>query len=254
MTQAVSGERGWEARLVDARQSGDPSERAALIEEFMPLASRLAWRFRRSNEARDDLVQVAYMGLVKAVDRFDPEHGARFPSFAVPTILGELRRHLRDRTWRLRVPRRLQNLVIALGPVSEALSSRLQRAPTVAELAKVLHVSLEDVLEAREVSDSQFVRSLDEPAQREGKVSLADTVGGEDRELARAEQGVVLDGWLGELPPRQREILRLRFEEDLTQREIAERSGISQMHVSRLLRRSLEDLRAMNGRGEDAAG
>jgi RNA polymerase sigma-B factor len=254
MTQAVSDQRGWEARLVDARRSGDPSERAALIEEFMPLASRLAWRFRRSHDARDDLVQVAYVGLVKAVDRFDPEHGARFPSFAVPTILGELRRHLRDRTWRLHVPRRLQNLVIALGPVTESLSDQLQRAPTVAELAKSLHVSLEDVLEAREASDCQFTRSLDEPAQRDGSVSLAETVGGDDRELALAESGVVLDGWLAELPRRQREILRLRFEEDLTQREIAERSGISQMHVSRLLRRSLEDLLEMSRRGERAAG
>jgi RNA polymerase sigma-B factor len=253
MTQAVSGQRTWEERLVDARRSGDPSERAALIEEFMPLASRLAWRFRRSNDGRDDLVQVAYVGLVKAVDRFDPAYGARFPSFAVPTILGELRRHLRDRTWRLHVPRRLQNLVIAIGPVTEALSNQLQRAPTVAELAKSLHVSLEDVLEAREASDSQFTRSLDEPAQRDSNVSLAETVGGDDRELARAENGVVLESWLAELPQRQREILRLRFEEDLTQREIAEVSGISQMHVSRLLRRSLADLLEMSRRGEAPA-
>ena len=238
----------WEARLADARRSGDPGERAALIEEFMPLASRLAWRFRRSNEAHDDLVQVAYTGLVKAVDRFDPQHGARFSSFAVPTILGELRRHLRDRTWRLHVPRNLQNLILALGPVTEALSNQLQRAPTVAELAKVMHVSPEEILDARQASDSQFSRSLDEPAHRDGNDSLLETLGGEDRELTQAEDGVVLNGWLAELPQRQREILRMRFEEDLTQREIAERSGISQMHVSRLLRRSLEDLRAMSRR------
>ena len=243
MTQAVAG---WESRLVDARQRGDPGERAALIEEFMPLAGRLARRFHRSNDAHEDLAQVAYMGLVKAVDRFDPERGARFPSFAVPTILGELRRHLRDRSWRVHVPRRLQNLILALGPVTEALSAQLQRAPTVAELAKVLLVSPEEILNAREAADSQFGRSLDEPAHREGRDSLAETLGGEDRELATDRPGVVLDGWLARLPQRQREIVRMRFEEDLTQREIAERSGISQMHVSRLLRRSLEDLRAMS--------
>ena len=245
MTQAVSDERGWEARLVDARRSGDPSERAALIEEFMPLASRLAWRFHRSNDAREDLVQVAYMGLVKAVDRFDPGRGARFSSFAVPTILGELRRHLRDRTWRLHIPRKLQNLILALGPVTEALSAELRRSPTVAELALSMHVSAEDILDAREASDSQFSRSLDEPAQRDGNGVLAETLGSEDPELARTDHVVVLHGWLAELPPRQREILRLRFEEDLTQREIAERAGISQMHVSRLLRRSLERLRVV---------
>ena len=245
----TDAEPGWESRLVDARRSGDPGERAALIEELMPLANRLAWRYRRSNEAYDDLVQVAYAGLVKAVDRFDPEHGARFTSFAVPTILGELRRHLRDRTWRLHVPRRLQNLILALGPVTEALSSELQRAPTVAELAKVMCVSPEEILDARQASDSQFSRSLDEPARPDGSESLVETLGGEDRELTRAEHGVMLNGWLAELPQRQREILRMRFEEDLTQCEIAERSGISQMHVSRLLRRSIEDLQAMSRRG-----
>jgi RNA polymerase sigma-B factor len=247
MTQPVAG---WEARLVDARQRGDLAERAALIEEYMPLAGTLARRFYRSNDAHEDLAQVAYMGLVKAVDRFDPEHGARFPSFAVPTILGELRRHLRDRTWRVHVPRRLQNLILALGPVTEALSAELQRPPTVAELATELLVSPEEVLNAWEASNSQFGRSLDEPAHREGGDSLAETLGREDGALARTDQGVMLDGWLARLPQRQREIVRLRFEEDLTQREIARRSGISQMHVSRLLRRSIEDLRAMSAPGE----
>jgi RNA polymerase sigma-B factor len=243
MTQSVSG---WEARLADARQSGDPNKRAALIEEFMPLAGRLARRYHRSNDAHEDLAQVAYVGLVKAVDRFNPEHGARFSSFAVPTILGELRRHLRDRTWRVHVPRRLHNLILALGPVTEALSAELQRAPTVAELAKAMAVSPEEVLDARQASDSQFGRSLDEPAHRDGGDSLAETLGSEDRALARSDQVLVLDAWLAKLPQRQREIVRLRFEEDLTQREIATRAGISQMHVSRLLRRSLEDLRAMS--------
>jgi RNA polymerase sigma-B factor len=251
MTQAVWGTNGsrrsWEARLVDARRSGDPGERAALIEEFMPLASRLAWRYERSSDAHDDLVQVACVGLVKAVDRFDPERGARFSSFAVPTVLGELRRHLRDKTWRLHVPRALQTLTVALGPATEALSSDLQRAPTVAELAQHMLVSPEAILDAKQAADTQFGRSLDEPAFSDGNDPLVETLGGEDQDLTRAEHALALNGWLAELPQRQREILRLRFDEDLTQREIAERVGISQMHVSRLLRRSLERLHVMAG-------
>ena len=245
--RAGGPERTWEARLVDARRSGDPAERAALIEEFMPLANRLAWRYRRSNDAHDDLVQVAYVGLVKAVDRFDPERGARFSSFAVPTVLGELRRHLRDKTWRLHVPRALQTLTLALGPATETLSNGLQRAPTVAELAKHMHVSAEEILDAKQAADTQFGRSLDEPAFTDGDSSLVETLGREDQDLTGADHALAMKGWVAELPQRQREILRLRFEEDLTQREIADRVGISQMHVSRLLRRSLERLRVMAG-------
>ena len=228
-----------ELRLASAKRSGDPHERAALIEEFMPLARSLAWRFRTSSVSLDDLIQVACLGLVKAFDRFDPERGQRFSSFAVPTITGELRRYLRDRSWRLHVPRALQEQIVALGPVTEALSSELQRAPTVDELAKRMNVSPEAILDARQAGYSQFGHSLDEPAHQDGRESLAETLGREDRELARAERGIVLEDWL---PEREREILRLRFEKDLTQREIAERFGISQMHVSRLLRSSLEQL------------
>jgi RNA polymerase sigma-B factor len=236
---------GPEVRLANAKRSGDPRERAALIEEFMPLAGSLAWRFRTSRVSHDDLVQVACVGLVKAFDRFDPERGLRFSSFAVPTIQGELRRYLRDRTWRLHIPRSLQELMVALGPVSEALSGELRRAPTVDELAKRMGVSPEAILDARQAGYSEFGHSLDEPAHQDGGESFAETLGGEDRELARAERGIVLEAWLVQLPEREREILRARFEEDLTQREIAERLGISQMHVSRLLRRSLERLRVM---------
>jgi RNA polymerase sigma-B factor len=240
--------RSWEARLLDARRTRDPAERAALIEEFMPLAQALAWRFHRSNDAHADLVQVACVGLVKAVDRFDPERGVKFSSFAVPTILGELQRHLRDRTWRLHMPRKLQNLILALGPVTEALSAELQRAPTVAELATCMLVGPDQILDARQAADSQWKHSLDQPAHEGGSEPLAETLGGDDRELTRAEHAVVLEGWLAELPQREREILRLRFEQDLTQHEIAQRIGISQMHVSRLLRRSLEALGVMAGR------
>ena len=236
----------WESpelRLAGAKRSGDPRERAALIEELMPLAKSLAWRFRTNRVPLDDLVQVACLGLVKAVDRFDPERELRFSSFAVPTIQGELRRYLRDRTWRLHVPRALQELIVALGPVSDTMSGELQRSPTVGELAKRMGVSPEAILDARQAGYSQFGHSLDEPAHHDGNESLADTLGGEDRELARAERGLMLEAWLAERPEREREILRMRFEDDLTQSEIADRLEISQMHVSRLLRRSLEGLR-----------
>ena len=211
----------------------------------MPLARSLARRFRTSRDSHDDLVQVACVGLVKAVDRFDPERGLRFASFAVPTITGELRRHLRDRTWRLHIPRSLLDVIVALAPVTEALSAELQRSPTVDELARRMGVSPETILDARQAGAAQYDHSLDAPARRDGRESLAETLGGEDPGLARIERVVVLEGWLAELGERDRGILRLRFEEELTQCEIAERFGISQMHVSRLLRRSLEHLRAM---------
>ena len=233
-----------ERRLAGAKLSGDPRERAALIEELVPLARSVAWRFRTSKVPLDDLVQVACLGLVKAVDRFDPERGLRFSSFAVPTIQGELRRYLRDRTWRLHVPCALQELTVALGPVTDAMSGELQRSPTVAELAKRMGVSPEAILDARQAGYSQFGHSLDAPAHEDGRESLVETIGEEDRQLAGADRRTTLKAWLAELPEREREILRERFEEDLTQREIAARCGISQMHVSRLLRKSLERLRA----------
>ena len=245
------GRRSRELRVARARRSGDPSERGAVIEEFMPLAISLARSFRTSKDSRDDLVQVACLGLVKAFDRFDPERGLMFSSFAVPTILGELRRHLRDRTWRLHVPRDVQDLSVALGPVAEALSGELGRSPTVDELSRHMRVSPEAVRDARQAADSQVGHSLDEPAYADARESLAETLGGEDRELARAERVVVLESWLATLPERQREVLRLRFEEDLTQREVGERLGISQMQVSRLMGRSLEHLQAMAARDEE---
>jgi RNA polymerase sigma-B factor len=237
--------RSRELRVANARRSGDPSERAALIEEFMPLARSLARRIRTSMESRDDLVQVACVGLVKAFDRFDPERGTMFSSFAVPTILGELRRHLRDRTWRLHVPRDVHELSVALGPAAEALSGELGRSPTMDELARRLHVSAEAIWEARQAADTQVGHSLDEPAHADARESLAETLGGEDRELAHTERVIVLESWLAALPELQREVLRLRFEEDLTQREVGERLGISQMQVSRLIRRSLDHLQAI---------
>jgi RNA polymerase sigma-B factor len=235
----------WEVRLALARQSGDARARTELIEEFMPMATRLAWRYRKAKDSQDDLAQVACVGLVKAVDRFDPERGLRFASFAVPTILGELRRHLRDTTWRLHIPRKLQDQILALASVTEELSGELGRSPTVDELAARMRVSPEIVLDALQAMDSQRDRSLDEPAIHGSRESLAETLGAEDAELLRAEGAIVLERWLAVLPERAQEILRLRFHEELSQREIADRMGISQMHVSRILRRSLERLHVL---------
>lgn len=235
----------WELRLAHARESGDARARIELIEEFVPMATRLAWRYRKAKDSQDDLAQVACVGLVKAVDRFDPERGMRFASFAVPTILGELRRHLRDTSWRLHIPRKLQDQILALASVTEELSGELGRSPTVEELAARMHVSPETILDARQAMDSQRDRSLDEPAYQGSSDSLADTLGGEDAELLRAEGAIVLERWLAVLPERAQEILRLRFHEELSQREIADRIGISQMHVSRILRRSLERLQVL---------
>jgi RNA polymerase sigma-B factor len=240
-----------ELRVAHARRSGDPTERAALIEEFMPLAMSLARGFRTNRDSRDDLVQVACVGLVKAFDRFDPERGLMFSTFAVPTILGELRRHLRDRTWQLHVPRDVRELSVALDRVAEALSGELGRSPTVDELAGRMGVSPEAICEARHAAACQFRHSLDEPAYADARESLAESLGGEDRELARTERVVVLESWLAALPGRQREVLRLRFEEDLTQREIAELVGLSQVQVSRLVRRAVEHLRAMAAQDEE---
>jgi RNA polymerase sigma-B factor len=240
-----------ELRVAHARRSGDPTERAAVIEEFMPLARSLARGFRTTKDSRDDMVQVACLGLVKAFDRFDPERGLMFSTFAVPTILGELRRHLRDRTWRLHVPRDVQELSVALGQATEALSGDLGRSPTIDELARRMHVSPEAIWEARQAAEAQFGHSLDEPAHAHARESLAETLGGEDRELARTERVIVLESWLAALPELQREVLRLRFEEDLTQREVGERLGISHMQVSRLIRRSLVHLQAMAAQDEE---
>ena len=237
----------WERRLAHARATDDARARTDLIEEYMPMATRLAWRYRRAKDSQDDLAQVACLGLVKAVDRFDPERGLRFASFAVPTILGELRRHLRETSWRLHVPRKLQEQMLALSNVTEALSSELGRSPTVEELATRMQVSPEIVLDAREALDSQRDRSLDEPVHPGSRDSLADTLGAEDAELLRAEGAILLERWLAVLPARSQEILRMRFHEELSQREIAYRIGISQMHVSRILRRSLERLQVLAG-------
>jgi RNA polymerase sigma-B factor len=238
--------RAGELRLARFSRTRDDGERDELFARFLPLARSLAARYRHTSEPFDDLLQVASIGLLKALDRYDPERGYAFSSFAVPTILGELRRHLRDHTWSVHVPRDLQELGQRLTPAADELSGALGRPPTIAEIAARLGVGEEEVLDAREAVAAHSPASLDERVSgEEQSATLGDLLGGEDAALGTAEDGILLDHYLEHLPARSREVLRLRFQEDLKQREIGAILGVSQMHVSRLIRQSLEQLQAV---------
>jgi RNA polymerase sigma-B factor len=237
------------AQLFERLRSGDPSARDALIERFLPLARQLARRYQRANEPVDDLVQVASVGLVKAVDRFDAARNVAFSSFAVPTILGELKRYFRDSGWALHVPRGVQERAMQVDRTVKDLAGRLGRSPSVSEVAEHLQASVEDVLGAMEASQAYEALSLEGQRQsgEPGAETFAETVGEEDERYDLVEYEAAIAPALSSLPPRERLILHLRFVEDLTQSEIAERIGVSQMQVSRLIRRSLARLRAVAG-------
>ena len=224
-----------------ARDRG-PALREQLVAAHLGLAEYLARRFANRGEALDDLVQVASLGLIKAVDRFDPERGVEFSTYATHTIVGELKRHFRDKGWAIRAPRRIQELYLRLGKVVANLGQQLGRSPTIGELAAGVEVSEEEVLEALEVGQAYRSMSLDAPSD-EGE-PLATRIGEEDPSIENAESRATLSPLLAQLPPRGRLILHLRFFDGLTQSEIASRLGISQMHVSRLLARSVSQLRS----------
>ncbi len=207
----------------------------------MPLARSLAVQYRHAREPFDDLCQVANLGLVKAVDRFDPDRGIAFTSYAVPTILGELKRHFRDRTWAIHMSRGVQESIARVEKATEALRQQFGRYPSAAEVAEHCGMNVEDVTEARLADNASRMASLDAPVQREDG-DLSDVLGRNDAAIARVEDALWIEQLAGDLTAREREILRLRFVEDLVQREIAERIGISQMHVSRVLRQALEHL------------
>jgi RNA polymerase sigma-B factor len=223
------------------RDNKDESARMELVERTLPLARTLARRYANKGEALDDLEQVAALGLVKAIERFDLDREVRFTTFAVPTIAGEIKRHFRDRGWMIRVPRDVQELSARLTVTRDRLTRELGRSPTVEQLAKAAHAGVEQVLEALSAADAYRALSLDEPLG-EG-IEALDAIGGDDLGFERVEQRYMLRSGLTHLPAREREILHLRFYEGLTQREIADRVGVSQMHVSRLIRRSIESLR-----------
>jgi RNA polymerase sigma-B factor len=231
---------------------GDMAAREQLVQRFLPLAKRLARRYERASEPIEDLIQVASVGLVKAIDRFEPDQGSNFSSYAVPTILGELKRHFRDAGWALHVPRGMQERVLKVNEAVERLSGPIGASPTPQEVANELRISVEDVLEAMEAGAAYDTVSLDAPLRSsddEG-ASLGDAVGAIDDRLDLVEHSASLGRALRAMPERERSILFLRFAEGMTQVEIAERVGISQMHVSRLIRRALERLRVVAGAGD----
>lgn len=230
-------------RLFDEyRRTGDPAVRDELATAQIGLAVHLARRFEHRGIPTDDLVQVASLALVKAIDRFEPERGLEFSTFATPTILGELKRHFRDRGWSVRVPRRIQELHVRLNSIVDELHQELGRSPTIAEMAERSQCSEDDVLEALEASQSYRSSSLDTPRTEDG-ATLEERIGDENDAPARVENRMLVDRLLESLPPRERLMIRLRFFEELTQSEIADRLGISQMHVSRLLSRCLDRFR-----------
>jgi RNA polymerase sigma-B factor len=222
----------------------DPQLRAELVERFLPFARKLALRYRHTREPIEDLVQVASLGLLKAIDRYEPSRGPRFTSFAAPTILGELKRHFRDKTWAIHVPRDLQEHALALSRATERLQQSNGRPPTIPELADALGWSVEAVLEAHQVSRSYETSSLDAPVatRDEETASLIDMLGRQDDGFELAESRDAIGQTWNQLSELEREVVVLRCMHDLTQREIGERVGYSQMHVSRLLRRSVARL------------
>jgi len=242
-----SSERNRQDLALFARylEQGDQRAREELVERFMPLARQLARRYHRAEEPFDDLLQVASLGLLKAIDRFELDRGIAFSSYAVPTILGELKRHFRDRTWAVRVPRDLQELVLRVDNAVAELSRELRRAPRVAEIADRLEVGEEEVLEALQAGGAYRATSLETPRGEEEGDTLADAMGIDEDGFAQAEHRATLERLLSAVGPREREVLRLRFSEDLTQAEIGERIGVSQMQVSRLIRQAVARLRVV---------
>jgi RNA polymerase sigma-B factor len=241
-----------ETQLFARHINGDQAAREGLVRRFMPLARSLARRYDRSSEPFEDLLQVASLGLLKALDRFDPTLGHPFTSFAVPTILGEMRRHFRDAGWSVHVPRGAQERALKVRDAQERLANARGRAATVNELAEYLELSIEQIIDALQAIQAYESLSLDAPrpgATADEATSYGDAMGEEDARYELVELDATVSAVLGRIPQRERDILRMRFVEDLTQTEIAERVGISQMQVSRLLRRSLDQLRALTATG-----
>jgi len=234
------------------QKQGDATAREQLMEQFMPLTRSLARRYGRSAEPFEDLLQVASLGLLKALDRFDPERGYAFASFAVPTILGEMRRYFRDCGWAVHMPRGAQERALRVRDAQERLTNERGRAPTVSQLAEYLELDIEEVIDALQALLSYETVSLDAPppGAEDEAVTCGEALGHEDERYELVELDATVSVVLEHLPPRERLVLRMRFVDDLTQTEIAERIGVSQMQVSRLLRRSLDQLRALTEAAE----
>jgi RNA polymerase sigma-B factor len=234
------------------QQFGDQRAREELVQRFLPLARNLARRYAGAREPFDDLLQVASLGLVKAIDRFDTGRGAAFSSFAVPTILGELKRYFRDLGWSVHVPRGAQERALKVQEAQERLTTRTGRPPSVADLAEYLELSLEDVLDALEAAAAHHSASLDAPREdgEEESGTLVDAFGQDDPQYELVDDIVTISAAAQQLSARERRVLRLRFVKDLTQTQIAADIGVSQMQVSRILRRALSNLRELTGQAE----
>jgi RNA polymerase sigma-B factor len=232
-------------QLLRRYQEGDVRAREELVHRFLPLTKRLAGRYRHTGESQEDLEQVACMGLIKAVDRFDPELGP-FVRYAVPNIMGELKRHFRDKGWGMHVPRSVQERFLRVNDAMDELAGRLGRSPSPKDIAGHTGLTTEEVLEALDAATAYSPMTLDAPHPGDGDTerTLADSLGAEDPSYGFVDLGQALAPAFRALPPREQLILKLRFIDDYTQSEIAEQVGVSQMHVSRLLRRSLDRLNA----------
>jgi RNA polymerase sigma-B factor len=231
-------------------EHGDHGAREQLVVRHLSLARKLAARYRRTQEPLEDLFQVASLGLLKAIDRFDPDRGIAFTSFAVPTILGELKRHFRDKGWAVHLPRGLQELVLRIQDADAKLGSTSRRSPTVDEIADYLNLNAEEVLEGLEALQAHRADSMDQPidaGEDESFSTPRDTLGREDEGFALVDTSASLAAAIGQLRRADREVLALRFRDDLKQSEIAERIGVSQMQVSRILRRATDQLRETAG-------
>jgi RNA polymerase sigma-B factor len=243
MSVAPPGRR-HEALLEAYHQRGEAAARDALVENLMPLVRSLAARYAGRGEQLEDLVQVGAIGLIKAIDRFDAERGVELTTYAVPTIVGEIRRHFRDKAWAVHVPRRLKELNVRLSRLLDLLTTDFGRSPTIAELAVAAGVEEEDVIDALESSQAYTARPLSTPVDGEGDGGdLLDTLGTDERGYGDVDDGSLVEAGLAALDERERRIVELRFFDGLTQSQIAAEIGISQMHVSRLLRRALETMR-----------
>jgi RNA polymerase sigma-B factor len=225
-------------------ESGDITAREALVERHLPLVRSLARRYAGRGESLEDIEQVGAIGLIKAIDRYELDRDVALTTYATPNVVGEIKRHFRDRGWAIRIPRALQELNVKMSGALERLTADLGRSPTITELATELDATPEQVLEAMEAGSAYSPVSLSAGPQADEDLDLMEVIGHEDVEFARTDERASLEPALDALPDREREILRMRFEEGMTQTQIAERVGLSQMHVSRLIRKSLERMRA----------
>ena len=239
-------------RLLSAyKVDGDPAARDRLVTELMPLVRSIALRYAGRGEPLDDLIQVGSIGLINAINRYDPERGVELTTYAVPTILGEIQRHFRDKAWAIHVPRSVKELNVRLSRILDSLTAELGRSPTIEELAQAAGAEEEQVIEALESANAYSVRSLSAPHDDDGSAGLSELIGEEERGYDGVENGSLVDAGLDGLDARERRIVELRFFHGFTQSQIAAEIGTSQMHVSRLLRRALQTMR---GRIEDELG